>query len=107
MSGVWRVAAGGGTPELAPGANPPNSLTAQATLSADGKVLAIFTEALNPESKTYSNRIVFPVWIPECETSTSIRFSRRYSLPYAVSKMEKRLALAGFHALSSEATPSE
>jgi eukaryotic-like serine/threonine-protein kinase len=57
-NGVWRVAASGGTPELVPGANPPNSLTAQATLSPDGKTLAIFTEVLNPESKTYSNRIV-------------------------------------------------
>jgi serine/threonine protein kinase len=57
-NGVSRVAAGGGKPELVPGANPPNSLTAQATLSPDGKTLAIFTEVLNPESKTYSNRIV-------------------------------------------------
>ncbi len=57
-NGVLRVAAGGGKPELVPGANPPNSLTAQATLSPDGKTLAIFTEVLNPESKTYFNRIV-------------------------------------------------
>jgi eukaryotic-like serine/threonine-protein kinase len=57
-NGVWRVAAGGGNPELVPGANPPNSLTTQATLSPDGKTLAIFTEVLNPESKTYSSRIV-------------------------------------------------
>ena len=57
-NGVWRVAAGGGKPELVPGANPPNSLTTHATLSPDGKTLAIFTEVLNPESKTYSNRIV-------------------------------------------------
>ena len=57
-NGVLRVAAGGGKPELVPGANPPNSLTVQATLSTDGKTLAIFTEVLNPESKTYSNRIV-------------------------------------------------
>jgi serine/threonine protein kinase len=56
-NGVLRVAAGG-KPEPVPGANPPNSLTAQATLSPDGKTLAIFTEVLNPESKTYSNRIV-------------------------------------------------
>ncbi len=57
-NGVLRVAAGGGKPEFVPGANPPNSLTAQATLSPDGKTLAIFTEVLNPESKTYFNRIV-------------------------------------------------
>ena len=57
-NGVSRIAAGGGKPELVPGANPPNSLTVQATLSPDGKTLAIFTEVLNPESKTYSNRIV-------------------------------------------------
>ena len=57
-NGVLRVSAGGGKPELVPGANPPNSLTAQATLSPGGKTLAIFTLVLNPESKTYSNRIV-------------------------------------------------
>jgi serine/threonine protein kinase len=57
-NGVLRVAAGGGKPEPVPAANPPNSLTAQATLSPDGKTLAIFTEVLNSESKTYSNRIV-------------------------------------------------
>ena len=57
-NGVWRIASGGGKPELVPGANPPNSLTIQATLSPDGKTLAIFTELLNPQSKTYSERIV-------------------------------------------------
>jgi len=57
-NGVLRVAAGGGKPELVPGANPPNSLTAQATLSPDGNTLAIFTDVLNPKSKTYFNRIV-------------------------------------------------
>ncbi len=57
-NGVSRIPSGGGKPELVPGANPPNSLTAQATLSPDGKILAIFTQLLNPESKTYSNRIV-------------------------------------------------
>ena len=57
-NGVWRVSAAGGKPELVPGANPANSLTVQATPSPDGKTLAIFTEVLNPESKTYSNRIV-------------------------------------------------
>jgi Tol biopolymer transport system component len=57
-NGVSRVSASGGKPELVPGASPPNSLTIQATLSRDGKTLAIFTEVLNPESKTYSNRIV-------------------------------------------------
>ncbi len=57
-NGVSRIASGGGKPELVPGANPANSLTVQATLSPDGKTLAIFTEVLNPESKTYSNRIV-------------------------------------------------
>ncbi|MFZ2009484.1 MAG: hypothetical protein WAU76_05705, partial [Candidatus Sulfotelmatobacter sp.] len=57
-NGVLRVSAGGGKPELVPGANPPNSLTVQAALSPDGKTLAIFTEVLNPELKTYSNRIV-------------------------------------------------
>ena len=57
-NGVLRVSAGGGKPELVPGANPPNSITFQATPSPDGKTLAIFTGVLNPESKTYSNRIV-------------------------------------------------
>jgi serine/threonine protein kinase len=57
-NGVLRMASGGGKPEFVPGANPPSSLTAQATLSPDGKTLAIFTEVLNPESKTYFNRIV-------------------------------------------------
>ena len=57
-SGVLRVSAGGGKPESVPGANPPNSLTSQATLSPDGKTLAVFAGLLNPESKTYSNRIV-------------------------------------------------
>jgi Tol biopolymer transport system component len=52
------MASGGGKPEFVPGANPPNSLTAQAILSPDGKTLAIFTVVLNPESKTYFNRIV-------------------------------------------------
>jgi serine/threonine protein kinase len=58
-NGVLRVSPGGGKPELVPGANPPNSLTIQATLSPDGKTLAMFTSLLNPETKTYSNRIVF------------------------------------------------
>ena len=58
MNGVSRIPSGGGKPEPVPGANPPNSLTVQATLSPDGKVLAIFTQLLNPESKNYSNRIV-------------------------------------------------
>ena len=57
-NGVSRIPSGGGKPEVVPGANPPNSLTMQATLSPDGKMLAIFTQLLNPESKTYSNRIV-------------------------------------------------
>jgi eukaryotic-like serine/threonine-protein kinase len=57
-NGVWRIASGGGKPELVPGAKPPNSLTIQATLSPDGKTLAIFTELLNPESKTYSYRVL-------------------------------------------------
>jgi len=57
-NGVSRVPAGGGKPELVPGASPPNSITIQATLSPDGKTLAVFTEMLNPESKNYSNRIV-------------------------------------------------
>jgi eukaryotic-like serine/threonine-protein kinase len=57
-NGVLRIAAGGGKSEVVPGANPPNSLTSQATLSPDGKTLAVFTQVLNPASKTYSNRIV-------------------------------------------------
>ena len=57
-NGVLRVSAGGGKPKLVPGTNPPNSLAGQATPSPDGKTLAIFTEMLNPELKTYSNRIV-------------------------------------------------
>jgi serine/threonine protein kinase len=57
-AGVLRVAATGGKPELVPGTSPPNSLPLQATLSPDGKTLAIFTDVLNPESKTYSSRIV-------------------------------------------------
>jgi len=58
-NGVLRVSAGGGKPEVVPGSNPRNSLTIQATLSPDGKMLAMFTSVLNPESKAYSNRIVF------------------------------------------------
>jgi hypothetical protein len=42
-NGVSRIPSGGGKPEVVPGANPPNSLTVQATLSPDGKILAIFT----------------------------------------------------------------
>jgi Tol biopolymer transport system component len=57
-NGVLRVSAGGGKPEPVPGADPPNSLIGQATLSPDGKTLAIFTGVLNPVSKTYINRIV-------------------------------------------------
>jgi eukaryotic-like serine/threonine-protein kinase len=57
-NGVLRVSASGGKPELVPGSNPPNSITLQATLSPDGKMLAILTAVLNPESKNYSNRIV-------------------------------------------------
>ena len=57
-TGVLRISSGGGKPELVTGANPANSLTGQATLSPDGKTLAIFTEVLNPESKTYFSRIV-------------------------------------------------
>jgi Tol biopolymer transport system component len=57
-NGVWRISSGGGKPELVSGSNPPNSLTAQAVLSPDGKMLAIFTQLLNLESKNYSNRIV-------------------------------------------------
>jgi serine/threonine protein kinase len=57
-NGVLRIAAAGGKPEVVPGANPPNSLTSQVALSPDGKTLAIFTQVLNPASKTYSNRIV-------------------------------------------------
>ncbi len=57
-NGVLRLSAGGGKPEPVPGANPPNSLIGQATLSPDGKTLAIFTGVLNPVSKTYINRIV-------------------------------------------------
>ncbi len=57
-NGVMRIPSGGGKPEPVPGANPPNSLTAQATPFPDGKGLGIFTEVLNPETKTYSNRIV-------------------------------------------------
>jgi Tol biopolymer transport system component len=57
-NGVLRIPAVGGKPEVVPGANPPASLTSQATLSPDGKTLAIFTQLLNVASKTYSNRIV-------------------------------------------------
>ncbi len=57
-NGVLRISSGGGKPELVPGANPPNSLMAQAVPSPDGKTIAIFTDVLNPESKAYSNRIV-------------------------------------------------
>jgi serine/threonine protein kinase len=57
-NGVLRIPASGGKPELVPGSNPPNSLMEQATLSPDGKILAMFTLVLNPESKTYTSRIV-------------------------------------------------
>jgi Tol biopolymer transport system component len=55
--GVLRLAATGGKPGLVPGTNPPHSLEQQAALSPDGKMLALFTSVLKPESKTYSNRI--------------------------------------------------
>jgi eukaryotic-like serine/threonine-protein kinase len=58
QDGVLRLAVSGGKPEVVPGTNPPNSLGQQAALSPDGKMLAWFTSVLNPESKTYSNRIV-------------------------------------------------
>ena len=58
-SGVSRIAASGGQSEEVPGTAPPNSLLAKAALSADGKTLALFTSVLKPETKTYSERIVF------------------------------------------------
>ena len=72
-NGVMRIASGGGKPESVPGANPPNSLTVQATLSPDGKTLAIFTEVLNPESRTYSNRIVLDNLDPGVRNDSGVR----------------------------------
>ena len=57
-SGVLRIPSAGGKPEEEPGTNPANSLRLSATLSPDGKSLALMTNLLKPESKTYSNRIV-------------------------------------------------
>lgn len=58
-SGIYRVAASGGQPEVVPGTSLPDSLLAKAALSPDGKTLALFTSVLKPEAKTYSRRIVF------------------------------------------------
>jgi Tol biopolymer transport system component len=58
-AGVYRIAASGGQPEFIPGTSPPNSLLVEATLSPDGKSLALFTTVLKPQAKTYSRRIVF------------------------------------------------
>lgn len=58
QGGVYRIAASGGQPELIPGTNPPNSLVLKAALSPDGSTLALFTNVLTPETKTYARRIV-------------------------------------------------
>ena len=53
-----RIPAAGGQPETVSGTDIPNSLLLQATLSADGKTLALYTQVLKPDAKTYSGRIV-------------------------------------------------
>jgi Tol biopolymer transport system component len=58
-AGVSRVPASGGNAEVIPGTSPPNSLLIQATFSADGKTLALFTQVLKPDARTYFSRIVF------------------------------------------------
>jgi len=58
-SGVSKIAASGGEPAEIPGTAPPNSLLMKAELSADGTTLALYTSLLKPETKTYSQRIVF------------------------------------------------
>ncbi|HUJ95056.1 MAG TPA: protein kinase [Terriglobales bacterium] len=58
-SGVYRIASSGGEAQLVPGTTPLHSLVFRAALSPDGKTLALFTTVLKPETKTYSNRIVF------------------------------------------------
>jgi Tol biopolymer transport system component len=57
-SGVYRIAATGGEAELVPETSPPHSIVFRAALSPDGKTLALFTNVLEPETKTYVNRIV-------------------------------------------------
>ena len=59
QGGVYRIPASGGDAEVIPGTSPANSLLNQATLSADGKTLALFTQVLKPDARTYSSRIVF------------------------------------------------
>ncbi|HEV2400979.1 MAG TPA: protein kinase [Candidatus Sulfotelmatobacter sp.] len=56
--GVYRLASTGGEETIVPGTSPANSLLAEAALSPDGNMLALFTELLQPETKTYSRRIV-------------------------------------------------
>jgi eukaryotic-like serine/threonine-protein kinase len=58
-SGVYRIPASGGEPEIVPGTNLPDSLLMKAALSPDGNTLALFTSLLKPQAKTYVRRIVF------------------------------------------------
>ena len=58
-TGVSRIAASGGQPELIPGTRLSHSLLMRAALSPDGKTLALFTSMLRSETRTYSKRIVF------------------------------------------------
>ncbi|HKO10945.1 MAG TPA: hypothetical protein VJV22_03190 [Acidobacteriaceae bacterium] len=58
-SGISRIPASGGQPEVIPGTRLPHSLVTRAALSPDGRTLALFTSVLKPETRTYSKRIVF------------------------------------------------
>ena len=54
---VLRIPASGGEAEEVPGTGSRDSLLVQTTLSPDGKTLAMFSQVLKPESRTYFNRI--------------------------------------------------
>lgn len=58
-TGISRIAASGGEPEVIPGTRLPDSLLMRAVLSPDGNTLALFTSVLRPQTRTYSKRIVF------------------------------------------------
>ena len=55
--GIARIPAAGGNPQVLPGTELANAALKGATLSPDGKTLAMFWYVISPETKAYSNRI--------------------------------------------------
>ena len=55
--GIARIPAAGGNPQVLPGTELANAALKGATLSPDGKTLAMFWYAISPETRAYSNRI--------------------------------------------------